>query len=192
MNNDPHITLNDIFSTEKDKYHSRFVIAEPSNKISVIKEKVLKEEQVGWPVVSSKIGEKIEDLLNIPIADILTMAWKKYKILLKYLDSEKYPPDETYIVDLTQHTIKSEHHPYLEIWINEQYQGKIEFNINVSIMLKGIVLKIQAGRIKEITTGNIKGMGTIKCEDFVILEKETETFTFPGSIKLGDGIPIAG
>lgn len=91
---------------------------------------------------------------------------------------------------MAEHTIKSEHKPYIEILINDKSVGKIDFNINISLTLKGIILKIRDGKIQEIQTGSCKGKGTIKCENFVILEKETESISLPGSINLGEGIPI--
>ena len=57
-------------------------------------------------------------------------------------------------------------------------------------MLEGIILKIQEGKIKEITTGTCKGKGTVECENILILERKTRPFCLPGSVSLGEGIPI--
>jgi hypothetical protein len=152
----------------------------------------LKEAKVKWPVAFDIIVKKITDILDIGILDIMVMAWNKYRMLLKYADREKYPPGETLLVPLVEHTIKSEHRPFIEILINDKPVGKVEFNITISLMLKGIILKIQDGKIKGVTTGTCKGKGTIKCENIVILEKETAPISLPGSIDLGEGIPIKG
>lgn len=189
--NNSQITLNQFFSLEKELLQKRLPIIESSEKISSLKERVLKEAKVKWPVAFNKIVEKIEDIFDIGILDIMVMAWNKYRILLKYLDREKYPPSETFLVPLAEQTIKSEHHPFIEILINDELVGKIEFNITISLMLKGIILKIQDGKIKEVLIGTCKGKGTVKCENLVILEKETESISLPGAIDLGEGIPIA-
>ena len=112
-------------------------------------------------------------------------------MLLKYTDKGKYSPNDIFLVPLAEHTIKSEHKPYLEILINDKSVGRIDFSINVALTLKGFILKIQDAKIKEIQTGTCKGRGTIQCEDIVIMEKETGSFPLPGSITLGDGVPIA-
>jgi hypothetical protein len=160
--------------------------------MSLLKEKVSKGiKEIRWPVTFNEIIKKVEDLLNISLSDIMVTAWNKYRMLLKYTDKKKYSSNETFLVPLAEHTIKSEHKPYIEILINDKSVGKIDFNINISFTLKGIILKIRDGKIKEIQTGSCKGKGTIKCEDLVILEKETESFSLQGSINLGEGIPIA-
>ncbi|GAH43635.1 unnamed protein product, partial [marine sediment metagenome] len=52
--------------------------------------------------------------------------------------------------------------------------------LDIMLMLKGITLKIKGGKIREIITGSCKGKGIIMCENFKIMEKETESFPLPG------------
>lgn len=190
MKNSSQITLNQFFSSVKELSTERLSSVESSKQISTVRDKIIKEAKCKWPIAFEIIIKKIADILDIGILDIMVMAWNKYRILLKYADREKYPPDETFLVPLAEHTIKSEHCPSIEILINGNPIGKINFNITVSLMVEGIILKIQDGKIKEITTGTCKGKGTVMCENIVILEKQTESISLPGSIDLGEGIPI--
>lgn len=186
--NSSEITLHQFFALKEDALST----IESSKGIGAIKEKIQKEiTAIKWPVALNEITKKVGDLLNISVIDIMVKAWNKYRELLKYTDKEKYPPDVSVLVPLAEHTIKSEHKPYVEILINEKPVGRVDFNINISLTLKGIVLKIQDGKIKEIKTGSCKGKGNVKLEDFVIMEKETESISLPGSINLGDGVAIA-
>ncbi len=166
---------------------------ESAKRMTSLKERLSTDaKEIRWPMAFKEVVKKINDLLNIRVLDILAAAWNKYRELLKYAERNKYSPDETFLVQLAEHTIKSVHHPYIEILINDKPLGKIDFEIVVSLALKGIILEIRDGKIKEILTGSCKGKGTIKCEKFLILEKETESFPLPGSISLGEGVPIKG
>ncbi len=187
------LTLTQFFSLQnKELLPDKLSTLESSGQVSTVKEAVAKQAKgVGWGVIEDQIFEKLKDLLAISIPDILVAAWNKYQILLKYLDREKYPPNESFLVPLAEHCITSEHHPYVEILVNEQPVGKIGFDIKVALTLEGIILKIQGGKIKEIFTGTCKGKGTISCDNIVILEKKTESVALPGSIDLGQGVPIA-
>lgn len=191
MENSAQVTLNDFFYSGKENAQGFLNRIDQGPKFISLKEEAVKESRVQWPVLSVKLEESIADLLNTGIPDIFLRAWNKYKILLKYLDREKYPPDQTFLVTLSEHTIQSEHHPYLEIYINEKSIAKIEFSIALSLKLNGIILKIRNGKIMEILTGTCKAKGSVTCEDIPVMEKESETFALPGSIKLGDGVPIA-
>jgi hypothetical protein len=182
------ITLHQFFALKEDALSK----IESSKGVETLKEKFLKDiAGIKWPVAFSEIIKKVEDLLNISISDIMVAAWNKYRIFLKYTDREKYKPEETFFVPLAEHTIKSEHKPSIEILINDKLIGKINFDINIALTLKGFILKIQDGKIKEIKTGTCKGKGNVKLEDFVIMEKETESISLPGSINLGEGVTIA-
>jgi hypothetical protein len=187
------VTLSQFFSFhEKEISQDRWAVVEASERMSSLKEKVSEEAKgIRWPMAFKEISTKVGDLLNINLADIMVGAWKKSREILEYLHREKYSPDETLLVPLAEHTIQSEHHPYIEILIQDKPVGKIEFSINLALTLKGMVLKIKGGKIMEILTGSCQGKGAIKCENFVILERKTESFALPGSINLGEGIGIA-
>ena len=191
MNGAP-LTLTQFFSLEnKELLSDKLSTLESSGQVSAVREAAAKQAKgVGWGLIEAQIFEKLKDLSAIGIPDILAAAWNKYRILLKYLDREKYPPNESFLVPLAEHSITSEHHPYVEILVNDQPAGKIFFDIKVALTLEGIILKIRDGRIKEIFTGTCKGKGTISCDHIVILEKKTESVPLPGSIDLGQGIPI--
>jgi hypothetical protein len=168
-------------------------VLESKKNISLLKEKISKKSSgIRWPVAFSEITKKIEDLLDISVTDIMVSAWNKYRELQKYADSKQYSPDETFLVPLAEHTIKSEHHPYMEVLVNEKTIGKINFDICISLSLKGLILKIKGGRIREILTGSCKGKGSIKCENYLLMEKKTRDIPLPGSINLGEGVPITG
>jgi hypothetical protein len=186
--NNKEITLKDFFSfTEKD-----LSALESTDGMSRIKEALQeKAKEIKWPMAFDEIAKKIDELLNIDFSDIMVRAWDKYRILLKYRDRGKYPPTETFLVPLGEHTIKSQHHPYIEILINDTQVGKIVFNINISLSLKEMILKIQDGRIKGIRTGTCKGKGSVKLEDIVIMERETESIQLPGTIDFAEGVIIA-
>ncbi|MCZ6776037.1 MAG: hypothetical protein O7D34_06245, partial [Ignavibacteria bacterium] len=58
------------------------------------------------------------------------------------------------------------------------------------IMLEGALLKIQDGKIKEITTGSCKGEGSVACEGYEIAKRELKSISLPGTIDLGEGVAI--
>lgn len=188
--NNSQITLNRFFSLEKELLRQQLSGIESGEKMSLLKGRILKATRIKWPLAFDNIVDKIGDALDISVPDIMVMAWNKYRILLKYLDREKYPATETFLVALAEHTIKSEHRPFIEMLVNDKPVGKIEFNISVSLMLEGIILKIQDAKIKEISIGTCKGKGTLRCENQIILQKETEKISLPVSIGLGEGVPI--
>lgn len=187
-----HLTLQHFFRLKEkqltDRKRSDF---EATEKVATIKEKLKKEtKDVKWSLVSDEMTNKILDLLNIKIKDILVGAWDKSKEIKRYLNKDACYPDETILVSLAEHTIRSEHKPSLELLLNDKPIGSIEFNISIALHLNGIILRIKGGKIRQIHTGACKGSGRIKCEDFTLLERKTEAFSIPGVIELGEAETI--
>jgi hypothetical protein len=153
----------------------------------VLREKV---PALRWRTTRAEILEKLDALLDVDLATVMARAWKKYTELLRYADPEKCPADRVYLVPLAEHVIRSEHRPSLEILLNGEKVGEIEFRLEVSLALKGIILKIQGGRIKAVHTGECRWTGTVRCEDLILAEGKGASFALPGVIDLGEGIPI--
>jgi len=144
-----------------------------------------------WKAAKTEILEKVDELLNVDMATVMGRAWKKFSKLLDYTDPKRYPPDHVYLVPLAEHVIRSRHRPSLEILLDGKQVGQIEIALDVSLTLKGFILKIQGGRIMAIHCGECRGAGSVKCEDLVLVEKKSESFRLPGTIDLGEGIPIS-
>lgn len=144
-----------------------------------------------WPGLSKEIQSKAGDLLSVSLPDILIRAWNKAGILNKYINKEKYDPEEVFLIELKEHTITSQHKPYLDVEVNNKSIGRINFEIDLELAVQGIILKIQDAKIKQIRTGSLKISGTINCEGLEIAKKKSKEVNLPGKIDLGEGIPIA-
>jgi hypothetical protein len=184
--NNQQVTLLDFFSFDSQKVKLKYNELEKIEKFASLMQRMLAEVETGWPVARGEILGRIDNLLQVNIQDILTQAWDKYRTLLKYRDRR----NETIIVPLLEHTVKSRHHPAIEILLGDQLLTTIDFSIDLSLVLKGFVVTIRDGRIIAIKTGDCQGKGSVACEGFIILEKETGPFALPGTIDLGTGVPI--
>ena len=175
--------LSDAKTLSKDQMSS----IETSKQIEKLEKNLQKEaESLKWPLILDQVVDKIADLLNITIKDIMIGAWSKYHYLSKYLDKSTYAPDETILVPLAEHTIKSKHHPCIEILVNDHVIDDIKLDITVAFKLEGIMLTIKDGKIRQIQTGTCKGSGTVKYEKMILVQKELCTISLPGKISLGD------
>jgi hypothetical protein len=164
---------------------------EKAGQVSSLRERI--STTVGktvWPNAFDEISKKAVDLLDINLIDLLLGAWNKYQGLKKYLDKEKYPPTQSVLVPLAEHTVRSEHRPYVEVLINDELIATITFHVTVAFTVRGVLLLVQDGKIKSVKTGEIKGKGTVKCEEALLLEQDFRTVSLPGTVDLGEGIPI--
>jgi hypothetical protein len=149
-----------------------------------------KEIALQWKPVWSSIIDHIGKLLDIDMVEIMLRAWKNFFDLHKYADTAAFPPDHTYLETLVEHSITSKHVPEIVVEIDHAIKKTIPFEISLQLKLKGFVLEITAGKIMKIRTGECSGKGSLKCMNVALLEKESAKVALPGTIDLGEGVPL--
>lgn len=163
---------------------------EEDDQATALKESLAEVANVAWGNVSEELGEQMGKLLDVGLDDILLGGWAKYRHLRQYRDAEKYPPDETILVPLAEHSITSTHEPYIEILVGDRRVGRITFNIELTLVLEGVVLKVRDGKIWEVKAGRCRGDGRLTTGGVTIAEKETDNIDLPGVIALPEGFEI--
>ncbi len=172
-------TLSDIFDVSRDDS------SKPDGQWDKLTAKIKEEiKDVKWPGSLPDISKKAGELLNIKIPDILVTSWKKEQAVQNIIGESASSPDETFYIELVEHTIKSEHHPYIELIVKGMALKKIEFLLSILFKLKGFVLKIKDGAIEEIQTGNCEIEGAFKYQDITLARKKLSPVKLPGTIHL--------
>jgi len=139
---------------------------------------------IKWPAAMPDVAEKICELFDVKLPDLFLVSWKKTDELRRVLSDSRKTPEATKYWELADHTIRSEHHPYIEAKIRNVPVKKIEFSVRLSFKLKGFVLRIKAGEIEEIRTGRCEVEGKVEYAGLTITEKKLAPIDLPGSIKL--------
>jgi len=160
---------------------------------TVMKEELSKlAKGIPWSAVKETIGEKVAELLDVSLLDVISSGWKKLAEVMEYADTAKYPPRETSLVPLVEHKVKSEHHPYIEVLVKGSPVGKVQFDIQLTLTIEGLVLRIENAMIKSIQAGTLKGKGSIALGGSTLAEKSFPPCSLPGTLHLGNGIPLTG
>jgi hypothetical protein len=63
------------------------------------------------------LTSKVAELLNVELPDLFASSWKKARELQEALEESRKSPEKVIILDLAEHEITNEYHPYIEIRI---------------------------------------------------------------------------
>ena len=184
---DNKMTLRDLFLDQGGEIDFSFKHAD---QIAALKKEIERIPGIAWEQVLGELQIEIGKILDVGFDDILFGAWKKYRELQQYTDTNKHSPDEVVLVPLVEHTITSTHRPYIDLFVNEKRVGHIVFTITLRLKLEGIVLKIQGGKIREVKAGACDGEGSLKIGDVPLAEGKLISFDLPGVITLTNGVEI--
>ena len=168
MNNSP-LNLRRLFS-----FPDPAATIPPSNQWQEFQSRLGREiKTIKWPAAMPDLASKIGELFDVELPDLLVSSWKKARELQEALEESRKSPEETIVLDLAEHQITNEYHPYLEIRIGGMpLPKKIEFKVQIVAGLKGINLKIQGGAITEIQAGSCDFEGKVKYQDLTIADKK--------------------
>ena len=133
------------------------------------------------------VGATIEELLDIPVTDIFVSSWKETDAIKDLLAESRNSPVAVTNVDLGDHTIKSKHHPHIEVRRKKATSKKIEFTLRLVFKLQGFSLRIQNGHIKEIRTGPCEMQGTLQYQGLAVVEQKNGPIDLPELIALDKG-----
>lgn len=177
---EPTVTLRQVFSIPAGDDEDS-----SAEQWKTFKESLAKElKGIKCPVPMSELVPKICELFDLEVPGLLLSWWQKAEDLKSIIEESKEEPDGVRYLDLAEHTIESEHHPYLEVKIKDATIKRIEFAVQLLFTLKGFALKISDGRIKEIITGMCEVEGTVGYGDLTILRRGLAPIHLPGVIPL--------
>jgi hypothetical protein len=186
--NDSSLNLRTLFS-----FPDPAAKTPPSNEWQDFQSRLGREiKTIKWPAAMPDVASKISELFNVELPELFVSSWKKVKELQEALEESKKSPDEVIVLELTEHEIANEYHPYIEIRIaGMPLPKKIEFKVQITTALKGINLKIQGGKITEIQAGSCDFEGKLKYQDLTLAQKKVGPIELLGVsvIKKQEGAP---
>jgi len=168
---DSSLNLRDLFALESDPRGT----ADSPARWQAFRERLGSEiKTIKWPAAMPDLTARIGELFNVELPSLFILSWKKAAELQELLEESKQNPGEVKFLELAEHTLQSKHHPYVEIRLNGvPLPKRIQFTVELSAGLKGILLRIRDGAIEAIEAGSCEFDGTIKYEDLTIAQKKT-------------------
>lgn len=154
-------------------------------------QKTLGKEVKGITMMASMkdLAPKVCELLDIEVTDVMLKAWGKVADLQEKLEESKKAPEKVIYLALAKHSMKHETRPFIDVKIRSKSVKKLTLTVLVELELKGFVLRIQNGAIKEIQAGECGAKGTIKYGELSIAEKKLGPIKLSFPIEIPDEIP---
>jgi hypothetical protein len=128
------------------------------------------------------VGERVFDLLDLNVVDILLAGWAKYHEVQAQLEATRGEPARTVLVHLAHHTLASSHASSIELRAQGRKVLELSFPIELAFEIDAVELTIRNGRICEIRPGDVRARGTVKLENTVVLERKLSPIHLPGKI----------
>jgi hypothetical protein len=137
------------------------------------------------------LGERVLDLLDLNVVDILIGGWKQHREVRRQLRATAADPARTAIVNLLRHTLTSSHAPSIELRVHGRRLMTLSFPIELSFDIDAVELTLRGGAVRQVRPGAVKVRGTVKIENTAVLQRELTPMPLPGRITIDAGVPPA-
>jgi hypothetical protein len=137
------------------------------------------------------LGERVFDLLDLNVIDILLAGWKKHLDVRDQLAATAADPSRSVLVYLGRHTLDSTHAPSIELRAQGRTMLELSFPIELAFEIEAVELTLRAGAVREVRPGRVTVHGTVKLEGTPILERKLSAIDLPGRIVLDVDAPSA-
>lgn len=175
-------TLNDVFRHEGEGTAGAL---RDSDKLAAVAESVAREAGHGEPgALAEQAIAKLPALLDVPLGTILARAWSTSQAFRGFLDKIRTSGEQPVRLPLREHTIASTHHPAVEVLVNEKLIDTLDFEIKLTLTLKGAVLEARQGRVRALHTGECTAAGEIRFEGVSLIKRAAAPVRLPGVIEL--------
>jgi len=137
------------------------------------------------------LGERVFDLLDLNVVDILLAGWKTHQEVRDQLRATAQDPSRTVVVSLARHTLDSTHTPSIELRAHGRTILDLSFPIELAFEIEAAELTLRGGAVREARPGTVTVRGTVRLEGTAILERELAPIDLPGRLVLDADAPAA-
>jgi hypothetical protein len=152
------------------------------------------ERTPGLPLdaAAGSIVRALRSALDTPLTHILAGGWSKRLDLIAFCDRSKYPPDRVIDYALVgTDKIDYTYEPHVQLIANGvDLEPTLGFEINVKLLIRGAVLRIQDAHIVGAHVGSVQGKGSVSCAGAVLAAPASEEVTFPAELAFDPPLAI--
>ena len=184
------LTLRDLFSLSPDSPVELSAGLKAKDFKDIGKKLSTLSQPIPWTHVQSEIATAISGALNTNLLDAWASAWKKYQDVKAAVEESRKAPDEIVLTPLTEHSIESTLHPYVDVLLGPTLVQRITFDVIVTTQLKGLILGIKNSCIISLHVGECEWTGSIGTHGVVLVRRKLTKLVLPGRIGLKRCIPL--
>ena len=152
----------------------------------IVRDELSKDPAMGlatrvWELVGSTATGAIRSRLNFDIVELLARGWALARGLHEYKDPKKHPRNESSIVYLGQHDMKTEVHPVLTLMIGPVQSPELRFTLEMKAHINSVALSIRDGHITGLGAGDCFVEAQLKYREIALHDPmKSRKVTLPG------------
>jgi hypothetical protein len=143
-----------------------------------------------FALIRRQVADAALEVLDIPYADVLTGAWSRYSELMQAAQLTRADPGRREDVVLAEHTVTSEHHPQVDVLVDDTLVASIHLQVELVCTVRALTVAVERGAIVEVGSGSAHVELSVGTDEVPLWTREHE-FDVTAVVKLREGgIPL--
>ena len=136
--------------------------------------KLMQIALVAWPGILPQITEGIVTFLEMPIGNLATAAYQKYRLVETAIRETARSPGTPQVVQLMKHTIRSKLEPTIDIDFNGVTETLLRLELSTQISVDSVTAVVQSGQLVKIAPGSATAKLTLSAGGVELAKAETQ------------------
>jgi hypothetical protein len=134
------------------------------------------------PGLEAAVRAALDEALKIDLGQVLRGGWAKATALQAALEATAADPAALAVVPLLDHSITSKHSPHIDVLGGGQTLCRLDFELVLTLALKGVTLDVRGGRIAAAGSGHAVAEATLKFLGQPMAKKTSKSFSLAGRL----------
>jgi hypothetical protein len=141
-------------------------------------------------LIRRQVADAALEVLEIPFSDVLTGAWSRYSELTQAAELTRANPGRREDVVLAEHTVTSEHHPHVDVLVDDILVASIQLRVELMCTVRALTVAVERAAIVEVGSGTAHVELSVGVDDVPLWRREHE-FDVTAVVRLREGgIPL--
>ena len=149
----PLTTLGFLFADAQDHLDALTHALDQRGVLGSLDSALQQVSQAGRSAAHNEIAAATHGLLDLDLVDFVVAGWRKYADLAEAVDRTAANPGSPQVVALATHHITSVHRPSIELLVNNVPVATVEFELQVQLVVKALVVTVRNGHIVGVLSG---------------------------------------
>jgi len=137
-------------------------------------------------LIRRQVADAALEVLQIPFSDVLTGAWSRYSELMQAAELTRANPGRREDVVLAEHTVTSEHHPHVDVLVDDTLVASIQLNVQLLCTVRALTVAVERAAIVEVGSGSAHVELSVAADDVPLWTREHE-FDVTAVVRLREG-----
>ncbi|WP_329316002.1 hypothetical protein OG723_38395 [Streptomyces sp. NBC_01278] len=139
--------------------------------------------------VGRELATVVNGFLDLDLVSLLASGWSKYEALKEAARRTRRAPGSEEVVALATHTIRSEHHPSVDLLVDGAQAATVAVNLTVLFRISGLVGVVRDGLLVAARSGQCTVEAKLAVRDIVVVSREGR-LDLPAALRLREPIDL--